>query len=41
MLCRFSNDIFALKKCWILHIENISSNKQKFGYQAFNEHGAD
>ena len=23
MLCRFSNDFFALKKCHILHIENL------------------
>ena len=33
---RFSNDLFALKKCHIIH-------KQYFlgGYQAFNEHSAD
>ena len=41
MPCRFSNDIFALKKCSILHIENLTSNKTIFGYQAFNEHSAD
>ena len=38
---KFSNDLFALKKCRILHIENLTSNKKKFGYQAFNEHSAD
>ena len=38
---KFSNDLFALKKCCILHIENLTSNKKKFGYQAFNEHIAD
>ena len=38
---KFSNDLFALKKCCILHIENLTSNKKKFGYQAFNEHSAD
>ena len=27
MPCRFSNDLFALKKCCILHIEQF--NKQK------------
>ena len=37
---RFLNDLFALKKCRILHIDNLASNK-KFGYQAFNEHSAD
>ena len=40
MPCRFSNDRFALKKCRIWHIENLTSIK-KFGYQAFNEHSAD
>ena len=29
MPCRFSNDHFALKKCRILHIENVTSNKKK------------
>ena len=38
---RFLNDLFALKKCRILHIDNLTSNKKKFGYQAFNEHSAD
>ena len=33
---RFSNDLFALKKCRI----NLTSNK-KIGYQTFNEHSAD
>ena len=37
---RFSNDHFTLKKCRILHIENLTSNK-KNGYQPFNEHSAD
>ena len=40
MLCRFSNEPFALKKYRILHIENLTSNK-KFGYQTFNECSAD
>ena len=39
MFCKFSNDYFALKKCRILHIKNLTSNK-KFGYQAFNEYSA-
>ena len=38
MLCRFSNDLFALKKSRILHIENLISNKKKIGYQAFIEY---
>ena len=38
--CRFSNYLFALKKCRIWHIENLTSNK-KFGHQAINEHSAD
>ena len=25
---RFSNDLFALKKCRILHIENLTCNKK-------------
>ena len=37
---RISNDLFALKKCRIKHIENLRSNKN-FGYQAFNEHSSD
>ena len=41
MPCRFSNDLFALKKCRILHIENLTSNKKKFGCQAFNKRNAD
>ena len=36
MLCRFSYDHFALKKCRHLHIAI-----KKFGYQAFNEYCAD
>ena len=40
MPCRFSNDIFALKKLSIVHIENLQAIK-KFGYQAYNELGAD
>ena len=41
MLCRFLNYIFALKKCCILHIEWLTSDKKKSGYQAFNEYSAD
>ena len=41
MPCKFSNDLFAPKKCRILQIENLTYNKQSFGYQAFNEHSAD
>ena len=37
---RFSNDLFALEKCRILYIDNLTS-KKKFGYQAVNEHSAD
>ena len=37
MICRYSNDLFALKKWRILHIENLTRNKKKFGYQALNE----
>ena len=33
-------DLFALKKCSILHIENVTNHK-KIGYQAFNEYSAD
>ena len=36
--CRFSNDLFTLKKCRILHIEKAIKN---FGFQAFNKHSAD
>ena len=28
---RFSNDLFALKKCRFLDIENLSSNKKNSG----------
>ena len=31
MLCRFSIDLFALKKYRILHIDNLTSNKKKSG----------
>ena len=31
MLNRFSNDLFALKKCRILHIENLTSNNKNSG----------
>ena len=31
MPCRFSNDPFALKKCSILHIENVPSDKKISG----------
>ena len=37
---RFSNNLFAERKC-ILPIENLTSYKKKFGYQAFNEKSAD
>ena len=39
--CRFSIDLFALKKCRILHIENLTSNKKFSGIKLFNEHCAD
>ena len=29
MPCRFSNDLFALKKCCILHIEQFNKQKKK------------
>ena len=35
---RFSNDLFARKKCRILHIENLKSNNKD---QAFNEQSGD
>ena len=38
MPCKFSNDLFTPKKCRILHVENLTNNKKKFGYQAFYEH---
>ena len=38
---RFSNDLFVRKKCRILHIENLPSNKKSLGNQAFDEHSAD
>ena len=28
---KFLNDLFALKKCCILHIENLTSNKKNSG----------
>ena len=31
MLCRFSIDLFALKKCRILHIENLTCNLKDSG----------
>ena len=37
---KFFNDLFALKKCRILHTENLTCYI-KFGYQLFNEHSAD
>ena len=37
----FSNDLYAPKKGRILHNENLTSNKKKFGYQDFNERSAD
>ena len=39
MLYRFSNDLFALKKCRILHIA-VKAIKN-IRYQALNEHSAD
>ena len=41
MLCRFSNDLFALKKRRIFYIKNLTRNKEKNVYQTFNEYGAD
>ena len=41
MFCRFSIDLSALKKCPILHIENLTSKKKKIGYQDYNEYSAD
>ena len=40
MPCRFSNDLLALKKYRILHIEKLTNNK-KNGHQTFNENSAD
>ena len=37
----FSNDLFALKKSSILHIENLTIPEMFFGNQAFNEHSCD
>ena len=43
MPCKFSNDLFALKKYAILHTENQISNKSnnKIEHQAFYGHCAD
>ena len=41
MLCRISNDLFALKKRRIFYIKNLTRNKEKNVYQTFNEYGAD
>ena len=30
-----------LKNCRILYNENLTSNKKRFGYQAFNDYSAD
>ena len=37
----FSNDLFALNKCRIFNIENLTCNKKKFGYQALSVQSAD
>ena len=36
MLCRFSNNRFALKKYRILDIENSTSNKKKFNMYEYS-----
>ena len=41
MLCRFSIDLFALKKCRILHIENLTSNKKISGIKFLKKYSAD
>ena len=33
--CRFSIDLFALKKCRILHIKNLTSSKNNSGIKLF------
>ena len=39
MLNRFSNDLFALTKCRIVHSEYLTRNyNKKIGHQAFNEY---
>ena len=38
MLCRFSNDIFALKKCRIQRFENLTSKKIRVS--SFNKYSA-
>ena len=32
---RFLNDLFALKKCRIVHIENLTTNKKISGIKLF------
>ena len=41
MLCKLLNYLIALKKCRILHIENLTSNTIFFGYEDFNELSAE
>ena len=40
ILCRFSIDLFALKKCRFAHSE-LNKQLKKFRYQAFDEYRAD
>ena len=40
MLYRLLNDLLALKKCCILRIEYLTSNKE-IGYQALKKYNAD
>ena len=37
----FQMTFFTQKKCRILHIKYLRSNKKNFGYQAFNEYIVD
>ena len=41
MLCRFSINLFALKKCRILHSENLTSNKKISGIKFLKKYSAD
>ena len=38
MPCRYSNNLFALKECRILHPGCLTSNTKIIGSQVFNEH---
>ena len=41
LICRFSNELFELKKCRILHIENLTSNENIGIASLHNEYSAD